>query len=114
MLEYMLENLRVLVIVLQVYHDRMLHNLGLTKGLYCSQSILLALTRKGAERKRAYEAVQRAAMKTWQGDESFAQNAKREPEIMVLLSESEIDKLCSLDAHFRYGDETLRALGRDS
>ncbi len=111
LLDYMLDKLRELVIGLQVYPDRMLQNLGLTKGLYCSQSILLALTRKGAERKRAYEAVQRAAMKTWQGDESFAQNAKREPEIMILLSESEIDKLCSLDAHFRYVDETFRALG---
>ena len=59
-------------------------NLGLTKGLYFSQSILLALTRAGAERKTAYEAVQRAAMRTWKGDESFAENAKEEPEISAL------------------------------
>ena len=111
LLDYMLDKLRDLVTKLQVYPDRMLQNLGLTKGLYCSQSILLALTRKGAERKNAYEAVQRAAMKTWKGDESFAANAKREPEIKASLSDSEIDQLCSLETHFRHVDETFRALG---
>jgi adenylosuccinate lyase len=111
LLDYMLDKLRDLVAKLQVYPDRMLQNLGLTKGLYCSQSILLALTRKGAERKNAYEAVQRAAMKTWKGDESFTANAKHEPEIKAALSDSEIDQLCSLETHFRHVDETFRALG---
>lgn len=111
LLDYMLDKLRDLVARLQVYPERMQENLGLTKGLYCSQSILLALTRKGAERKNAYEAVQRAAMKTWKGDKSFAVNAKSEPEITALLSESEIDQLCSLETHFRHVDETFRALG---
>ncbi len=111
LLDYMLDKLRDLVGGLQVYPERMMQNLGLTKGLYCSQSILLALTRKGAERKAAYEAVQRAAMKTWKGSEGFAENAKREPEITASLSASEIDQLCSLETHFRYVDETFRALG---
>src|SRR6267378_4012123 len=53
---------------------------ALTKGLYFSQSILLALTRAGVERKTAYEAVQRAAMKTWKGEGTFVENAKREPD----------------------------------
>ena len=57
-------------------------NLGLTKGLYFSQTILLKLTEPARERKTAYEAVQRAAMRTWQGrQQSFAENAKEEPEI---------------------------------
>jgi adenylosuccinate lyase len=111
LLDYMLDKLRELVSGLQVYPDKMLQNLGLTKGLYCSQSILLALTRKGAERKAAYEAVQRASMKTWKGSETFAGNAKRERDITALLSDSEIDQLCSLETHFRYVDETFRALG---
>jgi adenylosuccinate lyase len=98
---------------LQVYPERMQKNLELSKGLYFSQSILLALTRKGAERKDAYEAVQRAAMKTWKGDRSFAENAKQEPEITGRLSESEIDELCSLDVHLRHVDETFRAVGLD-
>jgi adenylosuccinate lyase len=111
LLDYMLVKLRELVDGLQVYPEQMERNLALTKGLYCSQSILLALTRAGAERKNAYEAVQRAATRTWKGDDSFAVNAKREPEIAARLSEAEIDALCSLDVHLRHVDATFRAVG---
>src|SRR5438067_5301787 len=111
LLDYMLAKLRDVVEKLQVYPDRMAENLALTKGLYFSQSILLALTRAGAERKNAYESVQRAAMKTWKGEGTFAENAKREPEIATRLSSQEIDRLCSLDIHFNHIDATFKALG---
>jgi len=111
LLDYMLVKLREVVEKLQVYPERMEQNLALTKGLYFSQSILLALTRAGAQRKNAYEAVQRAAMKTWKGEGTFVENVKREPEITDRLSDSEINRLCSLDAHFQYVDATFAALG---
>jgi adenylosuccinate lyase len=107
----MLAKLRDVVEKLQVYPDRMAENLALTKGLYFSQSVLLALTRAGAERKSAYEAVQRAALKTWKGEGTFAENAKLEPEISARLSPEEIDRVCSLDIHFKHVDATFRALG---
>jgi adenylosuccinate lyase len=113
LLDYMVVKLREIVEKLQVYPERMRQNLELTKGLYFSQSILLALTRAGAERKSAYEAVQRAAMKTWKGEGTFAENVKREPEITAKLSETEIDHLCSLDIHFQHVDATFKALGLD-
>jgi adenylosuccinate lyase len=113
LLDYMLKKLCDLVATLQVYPERMLQNLSLTKGLYFSQSILLALTRAGAERKDAYEAVQRAAMKAWKGEGTFAENARREAAIASRLSAAEIDRLCSLDAHFAHVDETFRTLGLD-
>jgi adenylosuccinate lyase len=111
LVDYMLAKLRDLIEKLQVYPENMERNLRLTKGLYHSQSILLALTRAGADRQRAYEAVQRAALRTWKGDQSFAENAKQEPEITALLSPNDIDKLCSLEIHFQHIDETFRALG---
>ena len=111
LMDYMLDKLQDVVERLQVYPERMAQNLGLTKGLYFSQSILLALTRAGADRKTAYEAVQRAAMKTWRGEATFAENVKAEPEISAKLSASEIDRLCSLDTHFQHVDETFKALG---
>ena len=111
LLDYMLVQLRELVAKLQVYPERMQQNLEKTKGLYFSQSILLALTRAGAERKSAYEAVQRAAMKTWQGEGTFAENAQNEPEISRWISAAEIDRLCSLDVHFQHVDSTFKSLG---
>jgi adenylosuccinate lyase len=111
LLDFMLVELRNLVERLQVYPDRMKQNLEMTKGLYNSQSILLALTRAGAQRKTAYEAVQRAAMKTWKSEGTFGDNVKAEPEIVSKLSAKEIDRLCSLDTHFAHVDETFKALG---
>jgi adenylosuccinate lyase len=111
LMDFMLNELRNLVERLQVYPERMQKNLEVTKGLYNSQSILLALTRAGAERKTAYEAVQRAAMKTWKGEGSFAENVKAEPAISSKLSAKDIDRLCSLDIHFKHVDETFKALG---
>jgi adenylosuccinate lyase len=109
----MLVKLRDLVAHLQVYPENMKRNLELTRGLYFSQSVLLALTHAGLDRKTAYEAVQRAAMKTWRGKKSFAENVKDEPEIADKLSAKEIDKICSLDVHFRHVDETFERLGLD-
>jgi adenylosuccinate lyase len=111
LLDYMLATLSDVVERLQVYPERMRENLESSKGLFFSQSILLALTRVGVERKAAYEAVQRAAMKTWQGKGTFADNVKAEPEIAGKLSASEIDRLCSLDIHFQHVDATFKALG---
>ncbi len=111
LLDYMLVKLREIVEKLQVYPERMEQNLALTKGLYFSQSILLALTGAGVQRKNAYEAVQRAAMKTWRGEGTFVENVKREPEITAKLSAAEIDRLCSLDIHFKHVDATFKGLG---
>ena len=111
LLDYMLAKLRGLVTGLIVYPEHMQRNLELTKGLYHSQTILLELTRRGLERKAAYEAVQRAAMKTWRGEEPLAENLRAEPEIAAVLNGGEIDRLCSLEPHLRHVDETFRRLG---
>ena len=111
LLDYMLSKLRDLVSGLIVYPEHMLRNLRLTKGLYHSQSILLELTRRGLERQRAYEAVQRAAMKTWRGDLSLMDNLRAESEVTAVLSGEEIDRLCSLEPHLQHVDSTFRRLG---
>ncbi len=111
LVDYMLVLLRTLVDRLLVYPENMERNMAITKGLYFSQSILLELTRRGSERKAAYEAVQRAAMKTWQGDVSLQENLAAEPDVAAHLTREEIDHLCSLDIHFAHVDATFKALG---
>ena len=111
LLDYMLVTLTKLVAGLQVYPENMQRNLEKTKGLYFSQTILLELTRRGLERKTAYEAVQRAAMKTWEGGRPLQENLAAEPEIAAHLPAAEIERLCSLDIHFRHVDETFEKLG---
>ncbi|MDB6153832.1 MAG: purB [Chthoniobacteraceae bacterium] len=111
LVNYMLVLLRKLVDRLLVYPENMERNLRITKGLYFSQTILLKLTERGMERKNAYEAVQRAAMKTWRDEASLQENLEAESEISALISREEIDKLCSLDIHFSHLDETFKKLG---
>ena len=110
LLDYMLVTLRKLVARLLVYPENMERNLRLTKGLYFSQSILLELTRRGLERKTAYEAVQRAAMKTWEGERPLQENLAVEPAITAHLTKDDIERLCSLDIHFQHVDRTFQKL----
>jgi adenylosuccinate lyase len=111
LLDYMLQQLTKLVDRLIVYPENMKRNMELTKGLYYSQSILLKLTERGSERKAAYEAVQRAAMKTWQGTQSLKENLLAEEEIMAKLTPAEIEEYCSLDIHFAHIEDTFKKLG---
>ena len=111
LVDYMLATLTELVAGLQIYPQNMLKNLGMTKGLYFSQSILLELTRRGIERKTAYEAVQRAAMATWQNQNEFLTEVRKVSEITSVIPPDELDKLCSLEQHFRHIDQTFRDVG---
>jgi adenylosuccinate lyase len=113
LLDYMLVTLTKLVARLLVYPENMRRNMELTGGLYASQSALLMLTEKGMERKAAYEAVQRAAMKTWSEGGGLAKNLAGEPTVASHLSAEEIEDACAPARHFRHVEEKLRAVGID-
>src|SRR5580658_77293 len=66
LLDYMLVTLKKLTAGLIIYPGNMKRNLELSLGLWNSQTVLLALIRKGLTREAAYELVQRNAMQTWQ------------------------------------------------
>jgi len=111
LLDYMLPTLTKLVSGLQIYPQNMQRNLEITKGLFFSQTILLELTRRGVERKIAYEAVQRAAMATWTGKEDFLAELKKVPEITSVIPPAELDGLCGLEQHFRHVDQKFKNVG---
>ena len=111
LLDYMLATLTKLVSGLQIYPENMQRNLEITKGLYFSQSILLELTRRGLERKIAYEAVQRAAMATWNGKGDFLTEVKKVTEIASVIPPTELDGLLSLEQHFRHVDQKFKNVG---
>jgi len=96
---------------LQIYPEKMQKNLKITKGLYFSQSILLELTRRGLERKSAYEAVQRAATAAWTGQGDFLTEVKKIPEITSVIPAAELEHLFTLDQHFRYVNQKFKNVG---
>lgn len=113
LLDYMLHLLTTLVAGLQIYPENMARNINLTHGLYGSQSVLLALTDRGMARQTAYEAVQRAAMRTWRERSAFSSSLCEEPEVTALLLKDEIEEICSPQKHFAHVAEKLRGVGID-
>ena len=111
LLDYMLSLMTKLVRGLQVYPENMRANMDKSRGLFASQSVLLKLTEKGFERQKAYEAVQRAALKTWAGDGEFLANLAADAEIRAALADAELQDACGLDRHFRHVDKVFRDLG---
>jgi adenylosuccinate lyase len=85
--------------------------------MWRSQTILLALIRKGLTREKAYELTQRNAMQTWQakheGDTQadFRKQLESDPEIAEVLSKEELNELCDVDFHFRNIDYRFKQLG---
>ena len=111
LVDYMLVTLRKLVEALQVYPENMRRNMEITRGLYASQSALLMLTEKGLDRKDAYEAVQRAAMKTWKDGGTFAEHLAAEPTVAKHLTAQDIAQACSPERHFRHIEDKFQAVG---
>lgn len=117
LLDYMLVRLTRLMDGLIVYPDNMRRNLESSLGLWHSQTVLLALIRKGLTREEAYLLVQRASMNTWQAKHAAAPNADfkaqllADPDIARLLPRRELDRLCSLEFHFRHVNTRFRKLG---
>ncbi len=112
LLDYMLAKLTALVEKQIVYPENMKRNLDITRGLYFSQSVLLALTDRGVERRTAYEMVQRSAMACWQsGSGTFLSHLLTDRELLKLIPVGELKKICSLDRHFRHVNGTFKKCG---
>jgi adenylosuccinate lyase len=111
LLDYMLVTLRKLVESLHVYPENMRRNMEITRGLYASQSVLLMLTEKGLDRQEAYEAVQRAAMKTWKEGGNFAESLAAESTVACYLTKEDISQACSPERHFRHIADKFEAVG---
>jgi adenylosuccinate lyase len=92
-LYYMLQKTIRLIDTLEIYPDKMLENIELTRGLIYSQAILLALTQKGVSRETGYRLVQRNAMKVWDENVSFKNALLQDSEIKKYLSVLEIEQV---------------------
>jgi len=82
-----------------VHPDRMRANIDATRGLIFSQSLLLALTRKGVVREEAYKVVQRNSLKAWNEGLDFRVLAAVDPDIVRVLGPKEIERCFSLDPY---------------
>jgi adenylosuccinate lyase len=110
-LDYILNLFTTILNGLQVFPKRMKKNLELTKGLVFSQRVMLALIDKGLSRQKAYELVQRNAMKAWKGGRSFLSLLKRDSEVMAVIQPKELESIFDYQYYLGHVNEIFNRLG---
>jgi adenylosuccinate lyase len=117
LLDYMFSLLQRMMDGLNVYPKNMIKNLGLSLGMWNSQTVLLALIRKGLTREAAYSLVQNAAMETWavkhagRDDANFLDQLMADPNVARHFKTSELEKLCSVEFHQKHINARFKKLG---
>jgi adenylosuccinate lyase len=103
-LDHMLRRLTRIVAGMVVYPERMLENLGRSRGVVFSGTVLLELARRGVSREQAYELVQRNAMRAFHDRRDFKSLLLADPDVTTVLPPPEIEKAFDLDEHLKHVD----------
>ena len=106
-LDFLLIRLNNIVENLVVHTKTMENNLNKFKGLIFSQGVMLKLTQKGVKREDAYKVVQKNAMKTWDKNEDFYNNLKKDRLVQKNLTVKELKRLFDVNYHKRYINHIL-------
>jgi len=102
--DFALHRLATMIERLTVMPERMRRNLEATQGLHCSQRVLLALTEAGLPRQRAYELVQRHAMRAWQEERPLLKLLREDPEVTRRIGADGLAGLFDPAFHLRHVD----------
>jgi adenylosuccinate lyase len=117
-LDHMLRRFTRIVEGLVVYPQRMQENLERSYGVVFSGTVLLELARRGLSRERAYELVQRNAMRAFDEKTYFKSLLLADDEVTAVLPPEEIEQAFDLETQLRnvdavfervFGDEAVRA-----
>ncbi len=111
LLDYSLSLFTSVMSGLIVKQERMRKNVDITKGLIYSQRVMLALIDKGLSRQKAYELVQRNAMKAWKQGKAFLGLLKSDADITGVLPPNELESLFDQNYYLRYVDDIFERLG---
>lgn len=106
-LAFILDRAASVVEGLVVYPEKMQSNLDTSGGLFFSEGIMLALVGMGLPRQRAYEMVQRNAMRAFHGEGDFRQLLGEDSEISAKLTPAELDRCFDLRHALRWADEMI-------
>src|SRR5690606_28994420 len=104
-LDHMLRRFTRIVTGMVVDTTRMRENLARSRGVVFSGSILLELARRDVSRERAYEWVQRNAMRSLSEGLDFRSLLLADPDITGVLAAVEIERAFDLDEQFRHVDD---------
>jgi adenylosuccinate lyase len=106
-LHFALVRFRDMMKNLVVYPERMKENLESTHGLLFSQRVLLALAAHGFSREKAYEVVQRSAMRSWKTGQPLRTLLWKDREVRAALTKSEFAGLFDLGYYLKNIDAVI-------
>lgn len=108
LIDFALNRFKGIMDGLSVYPENMKKNIDLTKGLWHSGRVLLALVEEGIQRDKAYVWVQRNALAVWEGRASFKDLIERDKDITAVLSQERIDSLFEISQYLAYVDTIMK------
>jgi adenylosuccinate lyase len=111
LLHYLLHLSTFIVDGLEVDVARMAENLEKSYGLVYSQRVLLKLTDAGLPRQKAYEIVQRNAMRAWRERRSFLELLGGDPDVTGPLSPDELKASFDPAWYLRHVDSIFKRVG---
>ena len=103
-LDHMLRRFTRIVQGLVVHPDRMRENLDRSRGVIFSGTVLLELARRGIARERAYEWVQRNALRSFDERRDFKALLLEDRDVGAVLTPEQIERAFNLDAQLRHID----------
>jgi adenylosuccinate lyase len=103
-LDHMLRRFARIVQGMVVNAERMRENLGRSRGVVFSGTLLLELARRGVSREQAYEWVQRNAMRSFAEAADFKTLVLADADIVAVLPPADVERAFDLDEQFRYVD----------
>jgi adenylosuccinate lyase len=104
-LDHMLRRFTRIVSGLVVYPERMLENLGRSRGVVFSGTVLLELARRGVSREQAYEWVQRNAMRSFAEHTDFKALLLADPDVSRVLPAADIERAFDLGEQLKHVDD---------
>jgi adenylosuccinate lyase len=113
LLNYLLNRFTGIVRDLTVFPENMKRNMERTFGLIYSQRVLLSLIDKGWTREKAYDRVQRLAMRAWEEQRPFRPLVEADEQITQTLSPKEIEDCFDYHYHLKHVDTIFARLGLD-
>jgi adenylosuccinate lyase len=103
-LDHMLRRFTRIVAGMIVYPERMRENLERSRGVVFSGTVLLELAQRGVSREKAYEWVQRNAMRAFHEQREFKGLLQADADVTSVLSAEDIDRAFDLNAQLRHVD----------
>lgn len=113
LLDYMLHRFGKIIKNLDVFPDRMKHNMDETLGLIYSGRVLLKLVNSGMIREDAYDLIQKYTAKCWADHVPYRPLLEADPIVAKQLTKEDLDDAFDYHWHLRHVDDIFHRVGLD-